>query len=419
MSRASFLFVLLAIPALPAFATGTAPSSAADGFVHGTATWPNGDQVTGFIRWEDEEAFWGDLFHTEYRENPWSEYLDLDRMKAERRKEYFATHGLIDRLAYALNEDNSDPIGWRMLLIRIGDIKRIEIRDGRDDFLTTADGSRHQIGTYGNDAGADLVIYSGEAVPVRVEWNDLESLDFFAAPPGAAPYGQRAHGVVETSVGNFEGFVQWDVTECVSVDVLDGRLEGENRDFLLGDVRSLERAPRQDATIVTTRDGEQVTLGGSNDLNSGNRGIYVENEAYGRVLIPWKRFQKVTFQDGKGSGPAHGTYDHGQPLQGSVVDSKGRRYQGRIIYDADEGWNWDILSGKAEGVEYHIPFHLISSITPLKDSRCRVGLKNGAEYTLGQNQDTGDGHAGVVILASGSDPVHLPWSEVAEILFQP
>ncbi len=407
-------------PAGPSTTPAASPAaSPAAGFIHGTATWPDGHQVTGFIRWKNEEAFWGDLFHTGYRENPWSPFVDLKKMRAQRRKEYFATHGLVDRLAYALEEDDKDPIGWRMLLIRVGDIRSIEIHDGEDDFLVTADGSRHQIGGYGNDAGADLLIYTGEDEPLEVEWNDLTGLEFSPAPADAVPYGRRAYGLVETSEGPFEGFVQWDVSECVSIDILDGRLDGKNRDFALGEVRSLARARGENATVVETRDGQTITLGGSNDLNSGNRGLYVENPGFGKVLIPWKRFQKVTFSDAPDNGPGRESYAGGEkPLRGTVSLRDGRRLQGRLVYDLDEGWAWDLFNGQRRDMEYIIPFALITAIEPRDNQSCRVTLRNGQSLELEGEQDTGDGHGGVLVFTAESGdrrPEHVAWGDIRRI----
>jgi hypothetical protein len=388
----------------------------ASGFIHGTVTWPGGGSSTGFIRWESEEAFWDDLFHTGYRENPWSGFVDKEKSRKQRRKNYYESHGLIDRIMYALNEEDEDPIGWRMLLIRIGDIERIEIHDGEDDFLVTADGSRHRIGGYGNDDGADLLLYTGDPDPVEIEWNDLTGIEFMAAPAGARPYAERLYGTVETPGASFEGFIQWDVSECLSTDVLDGRLDGRNRDYLMGEIRSIARAKKQNAVDLVFKDGSTQTLGGSNDVNDGNRGIMVENPAWGRVIVPWERFVRVTFSEGHGTGPGRETYDNGRPLTGTVALRDGGQINGRLVIDADEGWRWDIFNGSVDGFDYNIPFFLIQTITPLADDRARLELRSGLVLELGENQDTGKENAGVLVFPPNDGrPRHLLWSEVAAI----
>lgn len=392
------------------------------GLIHGTVTWPSGETLTGFIRWDGEEACWDDLFHTGYRENPWQEQVDLEELAAQKRKEYYRTHGLLDRIHYYVNRDEHDVIGWRMLLIRYGDIRSLEIHDGQDDFLVTADGSRHRIGGYGRDAGSDLLVYpDGGGQPREIEWNDLTGIVFSSAPAEAAPYAERLYGTVESRLGTFTGYIQWDVSECLSSDTLDGRLDGRDHDLAMGDIRTISPADNGRAAAVTLKSGETLTLDGTNDVNQGNRGIMVENPRWGRVIVPWKRLDRVTFSEGHGSGPGRDTYDNSGPLHGLVELRDGSQLAGRLVYDLDEGWRWDIFNGDtAEGLSYNIPFPLIARVTPQAEDRCLVRLRTGLELDLGDNQDTGRENGGVLIFTGETGLArHVPWSDVAAIHFDP
>ncbi len=97
MLRLSVLLVLISIVAAPCLAQ----SIASEGFIYGTLTLQNGDQHTGFLRWEDEEAYWDDLFHSRQDDLPWIRYADLKDLHREKEKRYFETHGMIDRIHYA------------------------------------------------------------------------------------------------------------------------------------------------------------------------------------------------------------------------------------------------------------------------------------------------------------------------------
>ncbi|MBU8869707.1 MAG: hypothetical protein KOO60_02420, partial [Gemmatimonadales bacterium] len=227
MFRFRYLFLVLlilggAVGASETSNAQTPESSPGQGFIYATVTWPSGESKTGFLRWGDEEAFWDDLFHSGYRDQVWDQYVDLEDLRKERRAEYFKTHGLLDRIAYAMEKDRGNPLGWRMFLSRFGDLRSIEIHDGDDDFAITADGGRHQIGGYANDSGSRLYLFIGQEKPERIRWNDLTEIVFSAAPPGSVPYAERLYGRVETSEGMFEGFIQWDKSECTSLDILDG-----------------------------------------------------------------------------------------------------------------------------------------------------------------------------------------------------
>ena len=56
------------------------------GFIYGRLTLQSGEKHTGFLRWEDEEAFWDDLFHSWQDELPWLEHVDMADVQAERRR---------------------------------------------------------------------------------------------------------------------------------------------------------------------------------------------------------------------------------------------------------------------------------------------------------------------------------------------
>ena len=410
-----YLFVLLSVLAS---AAGATPENS--GFIYGTVTYGNGDQLTGFIRWDDEEAFWDDLFHCGYRDLVWSEHVDMEEFRKERREAYFKTHGLLDRLMYAMEEDDNNPIGWRMFLSRFGDLRSIEIHDGEDDFAITADGARHEIGGYANDAGSRLYLYAGEEKPERIRWNDLAEIAFSPAPPGAVPYAERLYGRVETSEGDFEGFIQWDKSECTSLDVLDGEDESGDVELEMGSIESITRA-RDNSVEVVLKDGAVRHLDGSNDVNSSNRGIMVEVSGLGRVTVPWNRFENITFSEGHGSGPGRLTYANSGPLRGSVTGIDGRVHSGRLVFDLDEAWHWDVFNGETvAGLEYDVPFHNITRIEPGSEVEftCRVTLASGGVLELGNNQDTGKKNTGMLIFVPGvSDPEYLSWSRIQVIEF--
>ena len=51
------------LPALLALSFIGYPASASDnqGFIYGTVTLFNGDELTGFLRWDSEKGFWDDI----------------------------------------------------------------------------------------------------------------------------------------------------------------------------------------------------------------------------------------------------------------------------------------------------------------------------------------------------------------------
>ncbi len=293
MIRGLILYIIILL-LFPHTASGGGPGSQ---LIHATVTWENGESRTGYLRWENEEATWDDLFHCGYRKSPWADFIDHKALKKEKRTRYFETHGLFDRLKYALNEEDKPGPGWRMFLIRFGDIQEFEIHSGEDDFIITADGSRHRIGGYANDDGSDLWLYVKGQQPLEISWNDLTSIKFSAAPDDFPPFADRLHGTVQTTHGSFTGPIMWDKSECLSIDILNGKNDQGDQSVAMGKIRSIEKKNSQSVHIVE-KDGRTYDMQGSNDVNRNNRGIWILSNDQGWINVPWKRFRKVTFKDG-------------------------------------------------------------------------------------------------------------------------
>ena len=390
MSRVLFLIILTAL----ALANHPALAAENQGFIYGTVTMDDGDRHTGFLRWDVEEAFWDDLFHSRQIGNQWLDHVDLEELKAERRRIYFETHGMLDRIMWTMHNKDHEADISRLFISHFGNINQIrtETDDDGDDFITLSltDGSEVPIRGYANDVSADLIIYPATGDPVEVEWDDQSLITFFPAPVEAEPYAQRLYGTVKSAVGDFEGFIQWDESECTSTDILDG----DERDLAMGEIHSLTRNRRGNSDIVL-KNGENITMSGTNDVSDGNRGVMVENPSWGRATVGWNRFQSITFAEGHGSGPGKSAYQDITPLQGTVTDTDGASWTGRIVYDLDEAWSRDIFNGKSDGVVWDIPFSLINTIEKMDKLTCRVSLASGQTLDLTEGQDTGDEHAGV------------------------
>ncbi|MBU8871824.1 MAG: hypothetical protein KOO60_13240, partial [Gemmatimonadales bacterium] len=221
------------------------------------------------------------------------------------------------------------------------------------------------------------------------------------------------------------GFIQWDKSECTSLDILDGDDERGDVELEMGTITSISKA-RDNSVEVVLKDGTVRYLDGSNDVSSSNRGIMIEVAELGRVTVPWNRFDNINFSEGRGSGPGRETYANSGPIQGTVELGDGRALSGRLVFDLDEAWHWDVFNGQTvAGLEYDIPFSCIARIEPSEDNyggkiSSRVALRSGLVLMLGENQDTGPKNAGMLVFETeDSDPEHLPWNRIRSIEFLP
>jgi hypothetical protein len=230
---------------------------------------------------------------------------------------------------------------------------------------------------------------------------------------------------VRTRQGDFTGFVQWDREEGLGLDDLVGRTaDGELLRLRFDTVGSIARRSR-DGSLVTLRDGRALVLSGTREVGQGNRGIYVDDRRYGRVLVSWDAFERVDFSAvGSGdSGPAYGDFPPGSPLTGSVTTRAGRRLAGRLVYDLDESETTETLDAPSRGVDYTIPFGLVASIViPGREERAaqhaRVTLHSGEELQLERTGDLGEGNAGLLVFVEGPERAeYVPWVDVERVDF--
>lgn len=396
----------------------------ADGFLYGTITTESGNEYTGFIRWGTEESFWDDLFHsmkTDLREvrkqaeDARQRYGGTRDDAQDRRRDRDRRRGF-DVFRWRLRwHDNTG--GQRIFIARFGDITEITPTGDNDAELLLKSGARMEVSGYANDVGEEIKMDDAKLGEVELRWDRIKRIQFKPVPRGADPGVSRLYGRVETDAGTFEGWIQWDKQECRSDDILDGESDDGDMKIPFAHLVSIERRSRR-AARVQLDDGRTLTLEGTNDVNDENRGIMVEDKRFGRVTVPWREFNKVTFTTGRDSGSGYNDFEHQGPLHGTVTDVDGEALRGRIIFDLDESANWEILNGSNRDIEYDIPFWNVATIEVLDRDSCRIVLRSGEEVELEDSQDVTDNNDGVLVFRNeGSEPTYLAWDEVQKIEF--
>lgn len=405
--RALMAVVACTLAALPAVA-GDDPAA---GSLHGTVITDSGREVTGFLRNDAWDTWWDDILTATRTDSPWTAYIDEDALAKERRAAYFQDHGLVDRLAYVLGGDDRKVDTARQFLCRYGQVARI-VFDGDEATIETTDGGSHQVRRR-RDLRGELTIANQDSVVLDLD--DVREIIFGPAPAGTVPPWRRLGGTVTTSDGTLTGFISWDRSECTDLDELNGEADGQDHDLAMGTIVSI--AKDRDGSLVTLRDGRTLHLTGTNDVNGDNRGIGVEVAGLGRVTVPWKRFVRVDFDPPAGSGPGRADFTPGRELAGTTEDRDGRRHEGRLVYDLDEGWTWDIFNGTGGDSEYDLPFAGIAAIDPT-DTGSRVTLRSGTVLELDDGTDATGDNAGILVLGPG-EPVRIPWSSLVRLILAP
>jgi hypothetical protein len=390
--------------------TAAAAPEDQQGFLYGRVTTDDGTVYEGRLRWGgDEEAFWGDYFNGFKAENPWVVHAPPEQLQERRPIEIFG-------FKIATWERQVD-LG-RPFMARFGDISGIEVWGG-DIRVTLKSGTTFTLDRFEADDLADgLRVWDGRRGVVDCDERRIRLVELSpTARLQAAP--ARLHGTVRTRQGEFTGFVQWNRELCVGTDELAGRTTDGEQSLRFDTIRSVARIS-DDSALATLLDGREILLEGSGAKGIVDRGIYIDDRRYGRVLISWDAFERLDFTPG-GSGPAYDDFPPGSPLTGSVTARGGRRLAGRLIYDLDESETTETLDAPYGGVDYTIPFGLIASIVvPGSDKGsadpARVILNGGEELRLERAGDLGARNAGMLIFVDGGErPEYLPWSDVERI----
>ncbi|HVS64015.1 MAG TPA: hypothetical protein VMT85_11005 [Thermoanaerobaculia bacterium] len=398
-TRAATVAVLLGFCALGA-AAGAADT---DGFLYGRVTTGTDSEYTGLLRWGTEEAFWDDLFNSGKVRLPFFEDFGTESRRVR----------TISILGKEFKVQWGESASSRHFVVRFGDIDRIEVLGAEEANIHLRGGEVAHVKGLSNDVSATIEVKDATLGDVKVPWRKIREIQFMATPSNVKPDAFRLSGRVETTQGTFDGFIQWDKQECLSTDKLDGEDDGIVVALDMGQIRSIERKGGS-ASVVVLRDGRSMTLTGTNDVNDRNRGILVEDQRFGRVEIPWRAFRRVEFREADSSGPGYESYRSGGPLRGTARDRSGRSYSGRIVFDLDEAYGWEMLDGNDDEIVYSIPFGLVAKVEPLGSESARVTLRTGETLTLEGTQDVSDSNDGILVFEGGStdEATHIEWDDL-------
>ena len=376
-----------------------------EGFLYGTVETDNGNTYRGFLRWGTEEAFWDDHFNSTKDDLEYADHMDSD----ERHRREIKIFGVT--------------IGWhansgrgRSLTLRYGDIREMEPSGGDRARVTLKNGTVLNLDGGSNDLGATITVLDESLGEVKLKWRDIDRIAFSAAPAGAEPAATRLYGTLTTFDQTYTGFIQWDLQECLSTDELDGDTDDGEVSIEMGKIAAIEKRSRRGA-YVELWDGRRLLLSGTNDVNSSNDGIFIEDERFGRVEVGWSDFERVDFERTASSGRGYDDYAPARTLRGTVIDTSGARHVGKIVFDLDESETWEFLDGDLDDVDYHIPFEMVAVIEPVSSESSRIVLRNGIELELEDSQDVSDRNDGVVIVPLEGRETYIAWRKVERIEF--
>ena len=388
-----------------------------EAWIYGKVTTWDGDTYEGQLRWGKEEAFWTDMFNASKLENENIDYLDDEiKERIAQNRGWNNGRGWSGWVSKKVNQ-YSDYSFTHQFSIQFGDIQQIERKNSSKIYVTTRDGERLKLGGSGyNDVGAKIRVYDAEIGKIELDWSDIEMVQFKETPKGLkSAIGEPLYGKVEAWTGNYEGYIIWDKDERVTTDKLDGETRDADMSIEFGNISSIKQ--RGNSSEVTLKSGRSYRIGGSNDVNNENRGVIVVMPGKGRVVIDWDDFDQVTFTDAPSiKMKNYASFNKPEKIYGTVTTENGKSYTGKIVYDLDETYSYEILDGKMKDSAFEIPFRNIKSIQPRGGDESMIVLKSGEKYELEDSQDVNERNTGLLVFDQGEDnPVYIFWEDVNRI----
>ena len=398
---------ILATLGLCTITISTSAQSLSDlGYIYGSVTTDSDKTYEGYMRWGKEEVSWHDVFNSTKRKNK--------HKKPSKDKSYFKD---IDWNIGGLWSNNYGG-STRSFACLFGDIDRLEINGNEKVDVYFKNGEMIEVVGGSNDIGERIVLHDAELGKLKLDWDNIDIIQFHSPPRGRVPdYDLALYGRLETRKGTeLEGYIKWDIDERLTTDILDGENCCYKDEMPFAKIIKIENIGN--SSLVTLNNDETIEMSGTNDVNSGNRGIGMYVEGVGSIEIPWREFKEVAFDNRTVGGPQYDSFQISDRLEASVKTYDDGVYEGYIVYDMDEMYPAEMLDGYDGKIEYQIPFRNIKKIMPKNDDYSIIILHNGDELLLGDTQDVSENHDGIMVIGKNKENSFIEWDEVSSITFK-
>ncbi len=383
----------------------TTEASAESGRIYGKLLTIDGEEFEGWIRWDKNEVFWDDILDVNKD--------DAGDYRGKRRSSRRTGIGGLFEINWSGSSRQSE--------IMFGHIASITPISSSEALVEMKSGEKYEVS--GSDVGSSIrefLINDLDEGEIYLEWDDIDEITFASEPKMPDARDERLYGTVFTRRGDeFTGWVEWDVDEVLTSDVLDGDEDSrKNRKIEFEKIQSIERRSSSSA-IVVLKTGKDLKLSGSNDVDSGNRGIRVKVPDLGRVSVSWDDFEKVDFLPVPTQMlPAYTDFDGGKPIEGIVYTEDGEKFEGEIIWDDDERFTWEHLNGDFHDLDVAIEFSNVRMIEKHSRRGAIVTTRTGRNVLLKGSNDINSENNGIIVKQSDGDEVEIDWYDFEKVEFK-
>lgn len=385
------------------------------GRIYGRIFTNDNEEYEGLIRWDKNEVYWVDVLDGN-KELPDKNRRDAKKYgSGDREREHsFEIFGL-----KVGGSDNYWPDNAQSG-IRFGHIKSLEALDDDRVLLVLKSGIEVELTEGSTDIGSDIreiIIEDSKQGEVELVWDDIDRVEFMPAKSAeVSQFGERIYGTLTTRRGDkYAGFVTWDVDEVLDNDEIDGEDGDRSRKVKFGRITAIERYSSSGATVYL-KNGDQVVLKGTNDVDDSNRGIIISDPGFGQMRVDWDEFDRLDLSASKQS-VTYDQFDGGRKIKGSVHTEDGETFTGEIRWDNDEEFTWEILDGDYRGAEFDIEIGLVKSIEKGSTRTSIITVLDGRTFRLRGSNDVDEENKGIFITLANGDIEEVDWDEFEKVEF--
>lgn len=406
------IFGKILILGLFLFIAKSASAQVNKSFIYGKVFASDGTFFEGYINMDKKSFLWSDLYNLQKIENPYSEYIPKNKrsLRNRRLEDEFGNVRIINR--------NNRRAIVHSFSVRFAYIKSIEYTGRKGVTLELKDDKFINLESSLSHRNNFIGLTDREFGEIRLRLSEINRIVFMNKPAEVnISRAEPIYGRVIAKQGEFTGFVCWDNDEVDLDDLLDGDWESKDVSILFKNIKSIVKDGR--CCRVTTFSGREIRLCASNDVNSGNRGVFVNMPNVGRVKVKWSDFESAHFSKQTDDvGLSYDDYKPASRLKAKITLKNDEAHSGVLVYDLDEAMDVEILNGKNGGASYQIPFMYVKSITPRGFDYSDVLLRNGAKISLGDSSDVDYKNSGVLLFTGGENTEFFYWHELKTIVFE-
>ncbi|TDR16798.1 hypothetical protein [Marinicella litoralis] len=384
--------------------------------IYGTATETNGKQVTGTIRWGDQEAFLSDVYNGNKIATIGVEHLTDDEKEALEDHQP-GPQARIGGLQVTFKSFFGKEIKRPYFNLPFGSIAKLTIDESKDLYQATLhDGTVIKSHNDTNDLSDEVYFLTPEGDTIEYDLDELSSIEFSKAPDDAKRFDQAIYGTITSDLGTLKGRVMWDKDERMVSEKLDGHENGQEYNLKFSEIRSIER--KGNKSKVELLDGTVLMLGDTNDVDNGNRGIWLDNPNHGRIEIRWAQFQKLTIQEVDVEWMDFDDYQAIQsPLKGLItLKDESTVVAETMAFDLNQQSPFEMLDSDVDESNRHIPFKNIKKLTRVNDSGVELTLHDDTKIFAYGNRSVSRDNNGVMVKTSDQHQ-WIRWADIESIAF--